>query len=55
MLGIFLGATTISAIENGLVVMRIPYFWTYVFFGLVILFSVLSSMYIERKQMEMHR
>ncbi len=55
MLGIFLGATTISVIENGLVVLRIPYFWTYVFFGLVILLSVLSSMYIERKQMEMHR
>jgi len=55
MLGIFLGATTISVIENGLVVLRIPYFWTYVFFGLVILFSVLSSMYIERKQREMHR
>ncbi|MGQ9473224.1 MAG: ABC transporter permease [Candidatus Caldatribacteriaceae bacterium] len=55
MLGIFLGATTISVIENGLVVLRIPYFWTYVFFGLVILISVLSSMYIEKKQRELHR
>ncbi len=55
MVGIFIGALTISVIENGLVVMRIPYFWTYVVFGLVILFSVLSSMYIERKQQEAHR
>lgn len=35
--------------------MRISYFWTYVVFGLVILFSVLSSMYIEKKQREAHR
>jgi simple sugar transport system permease protein len=55
MVGIFIGALTISVIENGLVVMRIPYFWTYVVFGLVILFSVLSSMYIEKKQREAHR
>jgi simple sugar transport system permease protein len=55
MVGIFAGALTISVIENGLVVMRIPYFWTYVVFGLVILFSVLSSMYIERKQREARR
>ncbi|MGQ9623589.1 MAG: ABC transporter permease [Candidatus Caldatribacteriaceae bacterium] len=55
MVGIFVGALTISVIENGLVVMRIPYFWTYVVFGLVILFSVLSSMYIERKQREARR
>ncbi len=55
MVGIFIGALTISVIENGLVVMRIPYFWTYVVFGLVILFSVLSSMYIEKRQQEVHR
>ncbi|MGQ9629413.1 MAG: ABC transporter permease [bacterium] len=51
MAGIFLGALTISVIENGLVVLRIPYFWTYVVFGLVIIFSVLSSMYIERRKL----
>ncbi|WP_369018967.1 ABC transporter permease [Thermatribacter velox] len=55
MTGIFLGAVIISVIENGLVVLRIPYFWTYVVFGLVILFSVLSSMYIEKKLMEIHQ
>jgi len=51
MTGIFLGAFTISVIENGLVVLRIPYFWTYVVFGLVIIFSVLSSMYMERRKL----
>ncbi len=50
MAGIFLGAFAISVIENGLVVLRIPYFWTYTVFGLVIVFSVLSSMYIEKQK-----
>ena len=51
MAGIFLGVLIISVIENGLVVLRIPYFWTYVVFGLVIIFSVLSSRYLERKKL----
>jgi len=50
MAGIFLGAFAISVIENGLVVLRIPYFWTYTVFGLVIIFSVLSSMYLEKQK-----
>ena len=51
MVGIFLGALTISVIENGLVVMRIPYFWTYIVFGLVIISSVLFSLYLERRKL----
>ncbi|MEA1964075.1 MAG: ABC transporter permease [Candidatus Aerophobetes bacterium] len=51
MAGIFLGALIISVIENGLVVLRISYFWTYVVFGLVIVFSVLSSRYLERRRL----
>ena len=51
MVGIFLGALTISVIENGLVVSRIPYFWTYIVFGLVIISSVLSSLYLERRKL----
>ncbi len=51
MVGIFLGALTISAIENGLVVMRISYFWTYMVFGLVIISSVLFGLYLERKRL----
>lgn len=51
MAGIFLGVVIISVIENGLVVLRIPYFWTYVVFGLVIISSVLLSRYLERKRL----
>jgi len=51
MVGIFLGALTISVIENGLVMLRISYFWTYVIFGLVIISSVVSSLYLERRKL----
>ena len=47
--GIFAGALIISIIENGLVVMRIPYSWTYVVFGLVILFSVFSNAFVQKQ------
>jgi len=49
--GVFLGALTITVIENGLVLLRIAYFWTYIIFGLVIISSVLSSLYLERKRL----
>ncbi len=52
MVGIFLGSITISVIENGLVMLRISYFWTYIIFGLVIIFSVLSSMYLKTKRLK---
>ncbi len=51
MAGIFLGAVIITVIENGLVVLRIPYFWTYVVFGLVIISSVFMSRYLERRKL----
>jgi simple sugar transport system permease protein len=51
MVGVFLGALTISVIENGLVILRIPYFWTYIVFGLVIISSVVSSLYLERRKL----
>ncbi|HSV32473.1 MAG TPA: ABC transporter permease [Atribacteraceae bacterium] len=54
MSGIFLGAMTIMTIDNGLVAMRIPHQWSFVVFGLVILFSVLASMYLEKKRLS-HR
>lgn len=49
--GVFWGALVISIIENGLVVLRIPYAWTYTVFGVVIISSVLIGMYIEKRQM----
>ncbi len=51
MVGIFLGSITISVIENGLVMLRISYFWTYIIFALVIILSVLSSIYLKRRKL----
>jgi len=49
MFGIFLGALIIIVIENALVLARLPYEWTYMAFGLVILFSVLLDLLIEKR------
>jgi ribose/xylose/arabinose/galactoside ABC-type transport system permease subunit len=49
MLGIFLGALIIMIIENALVIARLPYEWTYMAFGLVIMFSVLLDLVIEKQ------
>lgn len=49
MIGIFLGALIIIVIENALVLARLPYEWTFTVFGLVILFSVLLDLFIERR------
>lgn len=49
MVGIFLGALIIIIIENALVLVRLPYEWTYMVFGVVIVFSVLLDLFIERR------
>ena len=49
MVGIFLGALIIIIIENALVLVRLPYEWTYMVFGLVIVFSVVLDLLIERR------
>jgi simple sugar transport system permease protein len=51
MVGIFCGTLIIVVIENALTMLRIPYSWTYVVFGLVIIFSVLSNFYMERRRL----
>jgi simple sugar transport system permease protein len=51
MAGIFLGTLIISVIENGLVVLRIPYYWTFVIFGIVIVSSVIISSLMEQKRL----
>ncbi len=53
MTGIFWGALTISIIENGLVLLRIPYYWTYIIFGVVIISSVIISSLMEQKRVTM--
>ena len=50
MAGIFWGALMVSPIENGLLVMRIPYFWTYTVFGLVIVGSAILSTFLSRQR-----
>ncbi|MBA7657982.1 Ribose import permease protein RbsC [subsurface metagenome] len=50
MLGIFIGAFIIVIIENALVIARLPYEWTYVVFGVIILFSVMLDLFIERSR-----
>lgn len=49
MVGIFLGALIIMIIENALVIARLPYEWTYMVFGFVIMFSVLLDLLIEKQ------
>jgi len=51
--GVFWGSLVVSIIENGLVVLRIPYAWTFTIFGGVIITSVLISMYIEKRRLIM--
>jgi simple sugar transport system permease protein len=49
--GVFWGAMSISLIENGLVMLRIPYWWTFTVFGGIIILSVVVSKIIEARRM----
>ena len=51
MAGVFWGTLVISLIENGLVLMRIQYWWTFTVFGVVIIASVIISKIIEKRRM----
>jgi simple sugar transport system permease protein len=48
--GVFWGAMAISLIENGLVMLRIPYWWTFTVFGGIIILSVIVSKTIEGRR-----
>lgn len=48
--GVFWGAMCISLIENGLVMLRIPYWWTFTVFGGIIILSVILSKSIEGRR-----
>jgi simple sugar transport system permease protein len=50
--GIFLGAILVPIIENGLVLLRVQYYWVYMFYGVIILFFVLLDTFIGRKRLE---
>ena len=48
LVGIFLGAEIINVVDNMVAQARLPYEWTYVVFGLVILASVLLDIQVEK-------
>ena len=50
MFGIFLGACIIVVIENALVIMRLAYEWTFMVYGLVIMFAALLDLFIESRK-----
>jgi simple sugar transport system permease protein len=49
-LGVFWGALIISVIENGLIFMRVNYWWTFTIFGVIIISTSLISRYIDRRR-----
>jgi simple sugar transport system permease protein len=53
MVGIFIGGMIIIIIENALTVGRLPYEWTYMIYGLVIMFASLLDLYIEKQKLKL--
>ncbi|TFG63266.1 MAG: ABC transporter permease [Spirochaetales bacterium] len=52
MVGIFLGALIIVVIENALTIARLPYEWTYMVYGLVLMFAALLDLFIETRKLK---
>ncbi|MEW5813866.1 MAG: ABC transporter permease [Spirochaetota bacterium] len=50
MAGIFLGALIIIVIENALTIARLPYEWTYMVYGLVLMIAALLDLFIENRK-----
>jgi simple sugar transport system permease protein len=48
--GVFWGAMTISLIENGLVMLRISYWWNFTAFGTIIILSAILGKIIESRR-----
>jgi simple sugar transport system permease protein len=53
MMGIFWGALVISIIENGLIFMRINYWWTFTVFGVIIVSTAIISKVLEKRRIMM--
>jgi len=43
----------ISIIENGLIFMRINYWWTFTVFGVIIVSTAIISKYLEKRRIMM--
>jgi simple sugar transport system permease protein len=52
-MGIFWGALVISIIENGLIFLRINYWWTFTVFGVIIVATAILSQFIEGRRIMM--
>jgi simple sugar transport system permease protein len=50
MMGIFWGALVISIIENGLIFLRINYWWTFSVFGVIIVSTAIISKVLEQRR-----
>ena len=50
--GIFLGALIIIVIRNSLTILRLPYEWTFMVYGAIVLLSALLDLFIEKKKMK---
>jgi len=50
MMGVFWGALVISIIENGLIFLRINYWWIFTVFGVIIVSTAIISKYIEQRR-----
>jgi simple sugar transport system permease protein len=50
--GIILGALTIPLIENGLTLLRVEYYWVYIFYGLIIILFTVLNKFLEKKKLE---
>ncbi|TVR66426.1 MAG: ABC transporter permease [Spirochaetaceae bacterium] len=51
--GIFCGALIVIIIENALTVARLPYEWTFMVYGIVIMFSALLDLFIESRRLKL--
>lgn len=47
---IFIGALIVTVIENALILLRLPYEWTYMVYGLLIIISVSIDTFIEKRR-----
>jgi len=50
MMGVFWGALVIAIIENGLIFMRIQYWWTFTIFGVIIVSTAIISRYFDQRR-----
>jgi simple sugar transport system permease protein len=53
MMGVFWGALVISIIENGLIFLRINYWWAFTVYGVIIVATAIISKFLEQRRIMM--